>query len=151
MSRRIVREGQRRKAIQKGRHVENVARNARYYAINDHPNYREFGEPEYEDEDGRQYRVAHSDFVRTMSPMERASIAEHGWVKLYVRLPPGTDWYPENKARVHVTLEPYRDTSLVPRTVTIRRRFIMAPSHRTGHAFVSKADWTYASTTAPFL
>lgn len=132
----MSRRQERTAAIAKGLHAERVAKNPRYYAqLNDHPNYRQFKKAEYVDDAGRQYKVATTDLVRTDTPRQRPSWAP---VKLYVRLPPGTEWFP-NKPRVSVTLYS-TDGTQATREVIIRKRMIM-PQHRTGHAYVAPTDW----------
>jgi hypothetical protein len=133
------RHRRRDRAIRQGLHAERVAKNPRYYvALNDHPNYREFGEPEYTDASGRQYKIAEVDFVRTYAPVPRSTNASVP-MKLYVRLPPGTEWFPANKARIAVTLYPTNAAARV-RHIIFRKHYIL-PQHRTGHIFVARSDW----------
>jgi hypothetical protein len=140
---RAKKHQQRNKVIRSGKRAENVARNPRYHIeMNDHPNYRDFGQPHYIDAEGRQYKVAEFDMVRTATPIRRDATISHGWVKLYVRLPPGTSWFDTVKKKLRVTLFPYSDASLPDKHVVLQKRFLMQPSHRTGHVFVSRFDWS---------
>lgn len=140
VSRRVIMKpaSSRNRAIRKGKHMENVVeRYPRYHiALNDHLNYKSFKKAEYLDDMGREYKVATSDLIRTSNPRPRSS---HGPVKLYVRLPPGTEWFPNNKNRVPVTLHPL-DPNLPKCSIIVRERFIMQ-GHRTGHVFVSRTEW----------
>jgi hypothetical protein len=125
-------------AIRAGLHAERVMKNPRYYAaLHDHLNYREFGDPEYLDEMGRQYKVAKVALVRTATPIPLSTGSAP--VKLYVRLPPGTEWFPANVSRVAVTLYPTNAT-MRPRHIVFRKRY-MSPQHRTGHIFVTRSVW----------
>jgi hypothetical protein len=125
-------------AIRAGLHTERVAKNPRYYmALHDHLNYRDFGEPEYVDEAGRQYKVARVALVRTATPIPLSPTSAS--VTLYVRLPPGTEWFPANVSRVAVTLYPANSTKRV-RHIVFRQRYI-SPQHRTGHILVTRAVW----------
>lgn len=131
----------RRHRSEEGLHQERVEKNARYYmGLNDHLNYREFGEPEYVDDKGRQYKVAKVALVRTARPIP-LSASTSAAVKLYVRLPPGTEWFPASATRIALTLHATNPAATTPvRHIVFRKRFIM-PQHRTGHIIVARSDW----------
>ncbi len=129
----------RKKAFLKGQRAENVAKNPKYHVeLNDHLNYREFKKDtaDYVDQEGRLYSVATHVNIRTPNPTPISG----NRVKLNVKLPPGVAWYPNNK--IHIVLELNSTRPDKPsRTVTMRDRFMMMPSHRTGHVFIEKRDW----------
>lgn len=133
--------GVRKAAFLKGWRAENVAKNAKYHIeLNDHLNYKEFGTPDYIDQDGRLYIVATHLNIRTPNPLPLTTANSRGRVKLYVKLPKGVEGYPENKHRILLELDPVRPDKMPPRTVVLRERFIM-PTHRTGHVFIASFDW----------
>jgi hypothetical protein len=156
--------------IQRGRHSEFVDRNPRYYAMNDHPNYKQFGKLKtqlYMDEEGRQYRVATTRNVRFKEVMgvsdsspppppqsEEPLRVGFDRIRLWVRLPPEVKWYP--RTNVQVTLYPVvknkskgkktfgeevEQGDALPRQVTIREHFIQGPQHRTGHVHIPEVEW----------
>ncbi len=111
------------------RHDEGVARHARYYALNAHPNRRAFRkEPvEFVDEVGREYRVDRSGFG-----------AEAGVVKLFVNLPRrSVPWYTAEPGESVVLLS---NAAAAPHRVHIESSFRMR-GHATGHVLVSASEW----------
>lgn len=133
----------RRRIFLKGRRIENATERYSHYHVarNDHPNYRDFGTPHYTDDEGREYRLAKYDFVRTAFPHLRS---DRRHVKLYVRLPPGTSWFSYQTPRVAVMLYSVVDREAMPRRVVIRERFL-TPGHRTGHVYVSRHDFVQSA------
>jgi hypothetical protein len=116
-------------AIDRGRRAEGRAQHTRYYALNDHPNYRAFGKPDYVDEQGRYYRLA-----RPMPPLPGNLLTL--WVKLPKRTVP---WFAGGVgAPALVTL---RGNDKRTRSVHIVNAYLMQASHRTGHVHVSAAEW----------
>jgi hypothetical protein len=115
------------KRIRAGKKREDRAKNDRYYARNAHPNYRTFPkQAEYRDEQGRLYVLGQS-----LDPTV---------VQLNVKLPPGTEWFKTQRARITlIPLLPQR----APHTINIRYAFIENTyTHRTGHVLVSKSEWS---------
>jgi len=105
-----------------------VEENPRYYALNTHPNWRQFKAAEWVDAYGREYR--------TGPPAN-----DSGEQQLNVRLPqrdvpwfdPMDDGWPLVLTRTNGSGE--------QRQVRVLRNFIMSPKHRTGHVFVAEQDW----------
>ncbi len=110
------------------RQDEQKDRNSRYYAMNDHPNYREFGPAGYTDQEGREYQVP---------PPKKA--VSGAYLKLWVRLPPGSVWFTSTPSR-RVVLHSTSDPQIPARVITIRKHFIQQ-GHRTGHVSVYAREW----------
>jgi hypothetical protein len=124
--------------IQRGRREEGRARHPRYYALNDHPNFRQFrprrpadGDASasaayYEDAVGREYR---------MGPV----LPDSGLQRVYVRLP-GRDmpWFDTNNERdTRIMLQPTSAAAPMPREIRIADAFLMpGRGHRTGHIHI---------------
>lgn len=140
---RGLRGGQRRE----GRDVH-----ARYYALHNHPNRREFGAPDYVDAAGRQYRIAFLDRLDAAwvpdqplpaRPLTHEPVRDAGGrIKLWIKVPraPRAEmlgaarWPSVGAARV--ALNPVAP-GLAPATVRIEAVYHGAPSHATGHVLVT--------------
>lgn len=118
----------------RGKKEEDKDHNSRYYAMNDHPNYHDFV-PEYVDQAGREYQVASDVNVRLSPTPVRANSHK---MRLWVRLPPGTDWY--KKARTGLVLRSLNNENET-HAITVRESFIFGPGHRTGHVHISASEW----------
>jgi hypothetical protein len=139
------RDEERRKVMNRGRHFEKVDKNPRYYfEMHDHLNYRDFKKRgvEYVDQEGRQYIVATEVQVRAEHPVTTPTPGGRSLVKLYVRLPPGTEWYDARHSRVRIELHPVAaNSSERIRVLTVRHRSILLPGHRSGHILVARSEW----------
>lgn len=106
-----------------------------------HPNQSEFGEPEYRDELGREYRVAYVDRVSGWlpgSPVPAAPVAPASApateLRLWVRLRRGRtrdDWWNSVDVPKHVTLKPLK-AHLHPLTIDVTSAERDRPTRRTG-------------------
>ena len=114
-------------AIRRGRRAEQrLEKNPRYYALNAHPNFREF-QRAYVDDAGREYQFA---------PAAAELREDDTLTRLYVRLPrPAVPWFGPDVRDTQLALYDIV-TGKHAHTITIHSVYRMAPRHRTGHVHV---------------
>jgi hypothetical protein len=132
------------------RHVEGRATHPRYYALTEAPNAGEFGQAEYVDEEGRQYRVAlgtRTDYPPGKAIPPRAYAQEatrnaQGHAKLWVKLPKGAagSWFAQVPGRMPIVrLTPVKP-GLPALTVRVAAAFRVRPTLRTGVVYLQDFD-----------
>jgi hypothetical protein len=106
----------------------------------DHPNQKEFGEPDYTDDIGRQYRVAHLDRLSGWAPgavipphTPRTAATGSAQVRMWVRLRRGhtNDWWNNAERPARITLKPLK-AHLAPLTIDIESAYRDRPTRQTG-------------------
>ncbi len=114
--------------------------NPRYYALNAHPSFRDFGLPEWVDAQGRWYRATPGVPATPGSPPPRGP-AGLGYIQLNVKLPrPSVPWFPASGPLGSVQLTS-TDGRHRQRNVTLVNAYMMQPQHRTGHVHIHLYEW----------
>jgi hypothetical protein len=138
----LTRENKRRKGL-RGQILTNKNKNYRKHT--DYPRFNNFGDPDFIDENNRQYRIAYQNdsiFYKNTIIGEKDKkelIQENDSFKLFIKIPKGSEWF-NSTDRLEVTLYRRSDKILdFPIRIKIDNLFKL-PRSKTGFVFVSGSD-----------
>ncbi len=134
--------------IQRGKKQRGIAKNPRYYAINDHPNFSQFGKNiDFTDLKGRQYRIGYriGKSISFQSGYYNDNIKKggkrtcikgyNGSIKLWVKLPrQNIPWFSQSEMTSKIQITHKSDT-IYP--ISIKSAIRGSGEKKTGYVFVT--------------